>query len=262
MGSVGFNGEVESQPSASNYKLLVGCDGGTHALVPRKLRSAIKKRAREMVTSPLSISKKRRASNKEDSLKKYGRKNSKPKRAHITKDEEEVAETLYALASMFFDPNKANRLLNNSQENGGSSNAVEGNALLLLNNPLPFSLIRMVKLPQYPSSSMHPQKQWLAQHNSGVGPTHLNDWKNGSTGPPPPMVNCARRALLPHLLGPTKDQQFMSSAISSSSLPLQNMKINSRYHQQLLHNRQIPLGFFERNLAAFCSDNIQQLQLP
>ncbi|GER57028.1 homocysteine S-methyltransferase family protein [Striga asiatica] len=534
MGSVGFNGEVESQPSASNYTkynlpktLLVGCDGDSHALVPRKLRSAIKKRARKTATSPLSISKKRRVSNKDDCLKKYGRKKSKPKRAHITKDEEEVAETLYALATMFSHPNKANKpasskLLNNSQEETGvSANAVEdtriwpqreesektsskvtrevtccspnisrsegklvklqscngvkksdrprvsseqlidqeqvtasgdrygkkynpmcykynssknlgssqsptemqscdtpGSSLrspvwventnatsqpLLIENSitnekctqiavqsenswkrssthvyisrlikvwqipknkeesskkspakieqdiflnkriiqdeqlapeasalcsakvgfydflslgteycsshtsadinreghshegreqfhsglLPFSLSpnsssfhghnsaltpQEVQLPEYPSSStvngnfaakmeMQPQKQWLAQHKSGVGPTQLNDWKNGTAGPPPSTVNCAERALLPHLLGP-KDQQVMSSAAISSSLPLQNMKIDSRYHQQLLHNRQIPLGFFERNRAAFCLDNVQQLQLP
>ncbi|KAL3640975.1 hypothetical protein CASFOL_015943 [Castilleja foliolosa] len=107
MGSVG--GEVESQPSSSNcskYKLtrtlLVGCGAVSHASVPRKLRSAIKKRARETITSPLSISKKQRhVSNRVGALEKHGTKKCKPKKVHISKDEEEVAETLFAFASIF-----------------------------------------------------------------------------------------------------------------------------------------------------------------
>ncbi|KAL0438428.1 UNVERIFIED_CONTAM: hypothetical protein Slati_2325800 [Sesamum latifolium] len=116
MGSVGFDGEDESQPSTSNGKkyklprtLLEGCGAVDHASVPRKLRSAIKKRGRESVTPPPPISKKQyNVSNGVEKLRKNGAKKSKMnmKHGHITKDEEEVAETLYALACMFSDAKK------------------------------------------------------------------------------------------------------------------------------------------------------------
>ncbi|KAL0325863.1 UNVERIFIED_CONTAM: hypothetical protein Sradi_5155600 [Sesamum radiatum] len=118
MGSVGFDGEDESQPSTSNGKkyklprtLLEGCGTVDHASVPRKLRSAIMKRGRESVTPPLPISKKQyNVSNGVERLRKDGAKKSKMnmKQGHITKDEEEVAETLYALAGMFSDVKKDN----------------------------------------------------------------------------------------------------------------------------------------------------------
>ncbi|KAL0360553.1 UNVERIFIED_CONTAM: hypothetical protein Sradi_3739800 [Sesamum radiatum] len=118
MGSVGFDGEDESQPSTSNGKkyklprtLLEGCGAVDHASVPRKLRSAIKKRGCESVTPPLPISKKQyNVSNGVEKLRKHGAKKSKMnmKQGHITKDEEEVAETLYALAGMFSDAKKDN----------------------------------------------------------------------------------------------------------------------------------------------------------
>lgn len=120
MGSVPFAGEDESQPSTSNGKscklsrtLLDGCDGVNHASIPRKLRSVIKKRGRESITSPLLMSRKQRhVSTAVDTVKKDGAKKSKLKTKqgqHITKDEEEVAETLYALAGFFSDANKADQ---------------------------------------------------------------------------------------------------------------------------------------------------------
>ncbi|KAL3639064.1 hypothetical protein CASFOL_016971 [Castilleja foliolosa] len=123
MGSVG--GEVESQPSLSDCnkyklprKLLVDSGAVNHDSIPRKLRSAIKKRVRVSVTSPLSISKKNRH------VEKDGVTKSKPKkRGHISKDEEEVAETLFALASMFSEP--INKKSPTILETGSSMNAVE-----------------------------------------------------------------------------------------------------------------------------------------
>ncbi|KAK4429373.1 hypothetical protein Salat_1237700 [Sesamum alatum] len=119
MGSVGLDGEDEYQPSTSNSKkyklprtLLEGCGAVDHASVPRKLRSAIKKRGRESVTPPLPISKKQyNVSNGVERLRKDGAKKSKMnmKQVHITKDEEEVAETLYALAGMFSDAERDNK---------------------------------------------------------------------------------------------------------------------------------------------------------
>ncbi|KAL7117492.1 hypothetical protein ACP275_03G074600 [Erythranthe tilingii] len=121
MGSVGFDGEDESQPSTSTgkkYKLprtiLDGCGAVSHASVPRKLRSAVKKRGRESVTIiPLPVSrKKHHVSNGVETLgKKYSTKKPKQnkKKGKITKDEEEVAEALYALSGMFFDSNKINQ---------------------------------------------------------------------------------------------------------------------------------------------------------
>ncbi|KAL1533301.1 hypothetical protein AAHA92_33204 [Salvia divinorum] len=119
MGSVAFAGDDESQPSTSNYKtcklstmILDGCGTVNHVLIPRKLRSAIKKRSRESVTSPLLTSRKQHdVSTTVYTLRKGGAKKSKlnKKKRHITKDEEEVAETLYALAGMFTNANKADQ---------------------------------------------------------------------------------------------------------------------------------------------------------
>ncbi|TXG52065.1 hypothetical protein EZV62_021234 [Acer yangbiense] len=95
------------------------CNGVDHASVPRKLRSAMKKRSRESLSPPLPDSKKLNHTislRVESPLKKDGIKKSKLSMKQgssdwstnhaagpITKDEEEVVETLYALAGMFPD---------------------------------------------------------------------------------------------------------------------------------------------------------------
>ncbi|CAL1383975.1 unnamed protein product [Linum trigynum] len=88
-------------------KLLDGCNGVGHVAVPRKLRSAMKKRSRESVSPPLSDSQKlnRATCGVEESRKGNGFKRSRLDldNGPITKDEEEVAEALYALAGMFPD---------------------------------------------------------------------------------------------------------------------------------------------------------------
>ncbi|KAG6390672.1 hypothetical protein SASPL_148411 [Salvia splendens] len=114
MGSVLFAGDDESLPSTSNCKLstmiLDGCGAVNHASIPRKLRSAIKKRSRESVTSPLLTSRKQHDVST-TVYRKDGAKKSKlsKKKRHITKDEKEVAEALYALAGMFTIANKADQ---------------------------------------------------------------------------------------------------------------------------------------------------------
>ncbi|KAL2468249.1 uncharacterized protein Fot_51774 [Forsythia ovata] len=115
MGSVGCDGEDEFQPSTSiskKYKFpgkfLDECGA-----VPRRLRSAIKKRGYESITPPLPIFRKlNHVSNGVDLRRKEGSKKSKlkMKQEHVTKDEEEVAETLYALASMVPDTTKTKQL--------------------------------------------------------------------------------------------------------------------------------------------------------
>ncbi|KAG6774715.1 hypothetical protein POTOM_022081 [Populus tomentosa] len=99
-------------------KFLDDCDGVDHATVPRKLRSAMKKRNRESISPHVPDSKKLNHPNsgvespKRDGLKKsrlnvkqpspdWSRKQSVC--GPITKDEEEVVETLYSLAEMFAD---------------------------------------------------------------------------------------------------------------------------------------------------------------
>ncbi|CAI0435271.1 unnamed protein product [Linum tenue] len=88
-------------------KLLDGCNGVGHVTVPRKLRSAMKKRSRESVSPPLSDSQKlnRATCGDGESRKGNGFKRSRLDldNGPITKDEEEVAEALYALAGMFPD---------------------------------------------------------------------------------------------------------------------------------------------------------------
>ncbi|XP_073305278.1 uncharacterized protein [Primulina huaijiensis] len=109
MGSVGFCGESEPQPSTSNSKkfklprkLLDECCAVNHAAIPRKLRSAIKKRG---LDSMPNSKKQNRLYDGVETIRKSGAKKSRlnMKQGHITKDEKEVAETLYLLANMFYD---------------------------------------------------------------------------------------------------------------------------------------------------------------
>ncbi|XP_037494944.1 uncharacterized protein LOC105635347 isoform X2 [Jatropha curcas] len=94
------------------------CNGVAHVSVPRKLRSAMKKRNRESISPPLPDSKKlNHSTGGVESPKRVGVKKSKLNLKQvapnwslkesaggpITKDEEEVVETLYALAGMFPD---------------------------------------------------------------------------------------------------------------------------------------------------------------
>ncbi|KAK8560458.1 hypothetical protein V6N13_082896 [Hibiscus sabdariffa] len=97
-------------------KISDECNGVDHASVPRKLRSAMKKRCQEAITSHSPDSKKPKGSlggvksHRKEGPKKPklnlkqggsdGCKEASVSRA-ITKDEEEVVETLYALAGMF-----------------------------------------------------------------------------------------------------------------------------------------------------------------
>ncbi|XP_015869658.3 uncharacterized protein LOC107406955 isoform X2 [Ziziphus jujuba] len=93
-------------------KFLDDYNGVDRASVPRKLRSVMKKRSRESISPPFPDSK--RPSNasgikcySKDSVKKpkpnmkQGGSHSQTESGPITKDEEEVVETLYALAGMF-----------------------------------------------------------------------------------------------------------------------------------------------------------------
>ncbi|CAN4093981.1 unnamed protein product [Withania somnifera] len=88
-------------------------NGVDHASVPRKVRSASKKRIRRLISPPLPISKRvNHMSDGAETLRKFVNKSKlnlihcgssrciKDLEGPITKDEEEVAETLYALAGM------------------------------------------------------------------------------------------------------------------------------------------------------------------
>nr|XP_033515820.1 uncharacterized protein LOC104111001 isoform X2 [Nicotiana tomentosiformis] len=87
-------------------KFFDECNGVDHASVPRKLRSAIKKRSCQSITPPLPVSKKLNYMlDGVETLRKDVNKSKlnltrclKELEGPITKDEEEVAETLNALA--------------------------------------------------------------------------------------------------------------------------------------------------------------------
>lgn len=99
------------------------CNVVDHASVPRKLRSAMKKRNRDSVSPPLPESKRVNRTLGGESLQKDGvnlhKLNLKQRELQwsregstsgpITKDEEEVVETLYALAGMFPDNDPSNK---------------------------------------------------------------------------------------------------------------------------------------------------------
>lgn len=115
-------------------KLFDDCNGVDHSSIPRKLRSAVKKRNPESMSPPLPDSKKLNHTVGEmELLKKDGLKKSKLNIVKqgssdwsqkevigpITKDEEEVVETLYAMAGMF----PENDSLNNSKLESAPSEA-------------------------------------------------------------------------------------------------------------------------------------------
>ncbi|GAU24983.1 hypothetical protein TSUD_312180, partial [Trifolium subterraneum] len=100
----------KSMPSSSlvlpinnnNNKVFNECNGVHHSSVPRKIRSAMKKRGRESIlTDSEKLNHKFNGieSLHKDSIKKKSKK--QVVLGPITKDEQEVAETLYALAGMF-----------------------------------------------------------------------------------------------------------------------------------------------------------------
>ncbi|OIS96920.1 PREDICTED: uncharacterized protein LOC109234282 isoform X2 [Nicotiana attenuata] len=127
-------------------KFFDECNGVDHASVPRKLRSAIKKRSRQSITPPLPVSKKlnymldgaetlRKDVNK--SKLKLTRRGSNgcvtELEGPITKDEEEVAETLYALAGMIPDTVTSSASKLNSQLSEMKSALKEAEASMIAN---------------------------------------------------------------------------------------------------------------------------------
>ncbi|XP_004500942.1 uncharacterized protein [Cicer arietinum] len=118
-------------------KVFNECNGVDHASVPRKIRSAMKKRGRE---STLTDSEKlNHKFHGIESLQKDRIKKSKKQvvLGPITKDEEEVAETLYALAGMFVESElncesmpKKNASVLQDQEENTTSGALENANLI------------------------------------------------------------------------------------------------------------------------------------
>ncbi|CAK9148284.1 unnamed protein product [Ilex paraguariensis] len=124
---VGSDGEDERRPTGISKRIKFpkkyfdDCNTVDHASVPRKLRSAMKKRNRESDSPPLPDSNKtnntvngveliRKDDTKRSKLNMQGDSGGSPSHATlgpITKDEEEVVETLYALAGMFPDTDKS-----------------------------------------------------------------------------------------------------------------------------------------------------------
>ncbi|XP_065847069.1 uncharacterized protein [Euphorbia lathyris] len=135
-----------SGPPSKKFKLprkqfFDDCDGVDHVSVPRKLRSAMKKRNGESISPPFPDSKKPNYSGGGvKSHKKVGIKRSKlnlkqggpnwslqQSNGPITKDEEEVVETLYALAGMFPDNNKIDsKSITGSESIDASASALTG----------------------------------------------------------------------------------------------------------------------------------------
>ncbi|GMP81609.1 hypothetical protein CsSME_00036258 [Camellia sinensis var. sinensis] len=126
MGSVGSDREDELRPTTSiskRFKLPTKFfdeyNTVDHASVPRKLRSAMKKRNHNSISPPLPDKKKPNNGINgvklpiKNSIKKSKQKQQRDSEGSpsqiivrpITKDEEEVVETLYALAEMFPFPN-------------------------------------------------------------------------------------------------------------------------------------------------------------
>ncbi|XP_040364687.1 uncharacterized protein LOC112171858 isoform X3 [Rosa chinensis] len=109
--------ELPSKRIKLPRKSMGDSNGGVHlASVPRKLRSAMKKRHRQSTSPSLSNSRKLLGGTeslncdgvKKPCLKQGDRSPKETVSGPITKDEEEVVETLYALAGLVFPNNEAN----------------------------------------------------------------------------------------------------------------------------------------------------------
>lgn len=112
MGLTGSNSKIKKKFEPPR-KALRDCNTVNHALVPRKLRSAMKKRGRESVSPPLPDEK--NPNHAMDKVRSAGGEGETKLRVNqkddlgndpITKDEEEAVETLFALAEMFQNSNK------------------------------------------------------------------------------------------------------------------------------------------------------------
>ncbi|KAM7517263.1 hypothetical protein LguiA_006846 [Lonicera macranthoides] len=131
MGCVGSDGEDEIRPTTNNNrkrfklskKFLDECNNVDHSSVPRKLRSAMKKRRGGSVSPPLPDPRKvnhmvngivlptKNGTKKSKLNVQQGLSDGSPKQViigSITRDEEEVVETLFALAGMFSGNDKIN----------------------------------------------------------------------------------------------------------------------------------------------------------
>ncbi|XVE94566.1 hypothetical protein REPUB_Repub02eG0020000 [Reevesia pubescens] len=162
-----------------------------HASVPRKLRSAMKKRGRESISPPLPDSKKLNhtfagvESNKKDGVKKpkltLKRESDKSRKetvsGPITKDEEEVVETLYALAGMFPDSDSMDK---KKLSGNGESIEVKSSAPQTVESPVTALEVKKedtnsVCHPQaaetVPSSTIDESSNEAAKLNSLNGPT-------------------------------------------------------------------------------------------
>ncbi|XP_027091571.2 uncharacterized protein [Coffea arabica] len=207
MGRVGSDGEAElrlsSRNSTSNKgfkfpkKFMKGdCTTVCNFSVPRKLRSAMKKRSRESVSPPLPVCKKlTRVAGGVELLTKDGSTKYKLKMkqslAHgcvadgtqgpVTKDEEEVAEALYALAGVFSNTVKTDKAGSAVQELGiNSSNLTKAESLLTPIDDMAVGKVEEeVKAVSYgdeaPNHSSNPE------HSAGE--SIILHWQNGTSQP-------------------------------------------------------------------------------
>ncbi|KAI5656163.1 hypothetical protein M9H77_24956 [Catharanthus roseus] len=141
MGCVGSDGEDALRPGTGSCRgfktpkmIFDDCNTVYQASVPRKLRSAIRKRSNESISPPLLGSKKiKHVAEGVELLREDGILKSNQNKPQgelcakdgtlgpITKDEEEVAEALYSLAVMFPDATKTKKKMVDKQAKASSS---------------------------------------------------------------------------------------------------------------------------------------------
>ncbi|CAL1355610.1 unnamed protein product [Linum trigynum] len=179
-----------SSPVSGNYvhskrfkiprKLLDGCNGVVHATVPRKLRSAMKKRSRESMSPPLPGSQKLNlgTAGVEEARRSNGFKRSrlgleKQQTGPITKDEEEVAEALYALAGIFPD------------------NTLTGNEAKLENNPPDENAAALKDGREVPGSSIKEDSNSILSLRGKIQEetADISSWKIPRVQEPPEIYN-------------------------------------------------------------------------
>ncbi|KAK8580830.1 hypothetical protein V6N13_143886 [Hibiscus sabdariffa] len=212
------NRESQCPPHSQPKKFCYDCNVVNHASVPRKLRSAMKKRSCESISPHLPDSNKTNHTlggvevHRKDGLKKprfnlkqgeldWSRKATVS--GPITKDEEEVVETLYALAGMFPDGDSMDK------------NKINGEPLEVKASAPPETVTAIEVKNEDTNTVCHPQGAEIVPPSTLEDSTHdaakLNAFNGTTSEDQPDMPDCRKPHFEPDSIG---SQMMPSGSIS------------------------------------------------
>ncbi|KAM5565118.1 hypothetical protein ABKV19_019242 [Rosa sericea] len=245
--------ELPSKRIKLPTKSMGDCNGVHLASVPRKLRSAMKKRHRQSTSPSLSNSRKLLSGTeslncdgvKKPCLKQGDRSPKETVSGPITKDEEEVVETLYALAGLVFPNNEAN---GNSKV---ESETLDANASALpdsKNSPMPAVEVGDIKLdPVFPcraTSSTSPS--YVEGFPKGTDQVDLLN--NPSTQYQPELPNSGKLCI-------DSNKNVPQNQINTSSLSAKVEQCNEKHFSNAVNFRDPS----ESSLDSRLTQTVQQL---